>query len=413
VPDVHVVWGGGDYHFNNELKPLGLLQPMRLDPKLLKAVFPQPDLAGVALYDRTTAPDGTPTPKWVGVCLSAFGIAYNPDIYNGLGLPAPTQWHDLTNPRLAGQLALADPTHSGSAATAYMVILQRRMADAEAELFAADPAIARRPKAELAADPTYQRAIAAGWKRGMAELLLIAANSRYFTDSSPQVPNDVSNGDAAAGIAIDFYGRVYEETIGPGRCRMVTPVGATAITSDPVAILAGVSGERLTLAQHFVEFLLSSQGQRLWILRPGTPGGPVERALRRPPVRRDMYENRTGWSDDVNPFAEAHGFNQRNDFMRLFADTRFVWAAAWIDGRESLKRAYAKILNVGDENRRRGLLNELADLPITMPDVSGFAAQRKQSAEKGGSAEEWNARKRIELTKAFRAHYDEVAAKAR
>jgi ABC-type Fe3+ transport system substrate-binding protein len=413
VPDVHVVWGGGDYHFNNELKPLGVLQPMRLDPQLLAAVFPQPDLAGVALYDRTTAADGTPTPQWVGVCLSAFGIAYNPDVYDGLGLPAPAHWHDLTDPRLAGQLALADPTHSGSAATAYMVILQRRMADAEAELFAIDSAMAHRPKPELATDPTYQRAIAAGWKRGMAELLLIAANSRYFTDSSPQVPNDVSNGDAAAGIAIDFYGRVYEETVGPRRCRMVTPVGATAITSDPVAILAGVRGEPLTLAQHFVEFLLSPEGQRLWILKPGTAGGPVERSLRRPPVRQDVYADRTGWSDDVNPFVEAHGFNQRSDFMRLFADTRFVWAAAWIDGRESLKRAYATVLSVGDDGRRRDLLNELADLPITMPDVAGFAAQRKQAAESGGSAEEWNARKRIELTKAFRAHYDAVAAKAK
>ena len=45
----------------------------------------------------------------------------------------------------------------------------------------------------------------------MGELLLIAANGRYFTDSAPQVPNDVGNGDAAAGIAIDFYGRVYQE----------------------------------------------------------------------------------------------------------------------------------------------------------------------------------------------------------
>jgi ABC-type Fe3+ transport system substrate-binding protein len=413
VPDVHVVWGGGDYHFNSELKPLGVLQPMQIDPKLLAAAFPQPDLAGVALYDRTTAANGTPTPQWVGVCLSAFGIAYNPDVYNGLGIPAPAHWHDLTDPRLAGQLALADPTHSGSAATAYMVILQRRMADAEAALFTAEPAIARRPKAELPNDPAYQRAIAAGWRRGMAELLLIAANSRYFTDSSPQVPNDVSNGDAAAGIAIDFYGRVYEETVGPRRCRMITPAGATAITSDPVAILAGVRGDSLTLAQHFVAFLLSPEGQRLWILRPGTPGGPLERSLRRPPVRQDVYHDRTGWSDDVNPFVEARGFNQRNDFMRLFADTRFVWAAAWIDGRESLKRAYARILDVGDERRRDELLKELADLPITMADVAGFAAQRKQAAEKGGSAEEWSARKRIELTKVFRAHYDAIAAKAK
>src|SRR4029450_6298387 len=100
--------------------------------------------------------DGTPTPQWVGVCLSAFGIAYNPDVYDGLGIPAPTQWHALPDPRLAGQLALADPTHSGSAATAYMVILQRRMADAEAELFAADPSLAQRAETESGADPQNQ-----------------------------------------------------------------------------------------------------------------------------------------------------------------------------------------------------------------------------------------------------------------
>jgi hypothetical protein len=99
--------------------------------------------------------------------------------------------------------------------------------------------------------------------------------------------------------------------------------------------------------------------------------------------------------------------------MRLFADTRSVWAAAWIDGRERLKHAYAQILRVPDAARRRQLLDELADLPITMPDVAAFSAQRKQAAERGGSAEEWNARKRIELTKTFRAHYDAVAAKAR
>ena len=68
----------------------------------------------------------------------------------------------------------------------------------------------------------------------------------------------------------------------------------------------------------FVEFLLSPEGQRLWILRAGQPGGPVERALRRPPVRQDLYADRTGWSDDVNPFAESRGFNQRADFMKLY-----------------------------------------------------------------------------------------------
>ena len=53
----------------------------------------------------------------------------------------------------------------------------------------------------------YQIAISDGWHRGMSELLKIAANARYFTDSSSIVPNDVSRGEAAAGMAIDFYAR--------------------------------------------------------------------------------------------------------------------------------------------------------------------------------------------------------------
>jgi hypothetical protein len=74
VPDSHVVWGGGPYFFDKELKPLDVLQAARLDPALLAAAFPQPTLAGVRLYEQSTDASGTPTPKWVGVCLSAFGI---------------------------------------------------------------------------------------------------------------------------------------------------------------------------------------------------------------------------------------------------------------------------------------------------------------------------------------------------
>src|SRR6476646_1560984 len=152
----------------------------------------------------------------------------------------------------------------------------------------------------------------------MSELLKIAANARYFTDSSSIVPNDVSRGEAAAGMAIDFYARITEETVGASRARFFAPIGATAITPDPVGILHGTKGRRLELATHFVEFLLSIEGQRLWELKAGLPGGPVERALRRPPIRQDVYADRTGWADDFNPFQIAKGFNQRADWMVLF-----------------------------------------------------------------------------------------------
>jgi ABC-type Fe3+ transport system substrate-binding protein len=418
-PSIQVAWGGGDYFFAVDLQPAGgpqMLQPMKLDPKLLAEAFPQPALAGVKLYD--TPPPGAgenwPGPKWVGVCLSSFGIVYNADVYRSLALAPPAGWHDLTEEKLSGMLALADPTHSGSAAVAYMMVIQRRMADAEAAVFAREPRLKAMDRASRDRDPAYRGAIAAGWARGMAELQLIAANARYFSDMAPQVPHDVGNGEAAAGVAIDFYGRTYSEIVGPERCTFVAPTAATAITPDPVAILAGVKGADLERATHVVEFLLSKEGQLLWAKKPGTPDGPGERALRRPPVRPDVYADQRDWADHTNPFKEAGGFNQRGEWMAQMTELRLVWAAAWVDGREALLEADHAVLAVPDPVARARLREELARVPITMADVAAIRDERKR--REGTDAvglEMWKAKKRVELAEKFRRHYREVEQAAK
>jgi hypothetical protein len=269
-------------------------------------------------------------------------------------------------------------------------------------------------KAERERNAEYRAALAEGWQRGMGELLLMAANARYFTDMAPQVPHDVGNGEAAAGVAIDFYGRVYQEIVGPGRCNFVAPAAATAITPDPVAILAGVKGEPLELARHFVEFLLSREGQLLWAKRPGTPGGPLVRALRRPPVRQDLYADQSDWADRTNPFAEAGGFNQRPEWTTLLTDLRMVWAAAWVDGREALREAYGDVLRVKDSTRRAALIEELSRVPIEMADVAALREERKRrEGSDPTELETWKAQRRMQIAAAFRAHYHAVGAKAR
>jgi ABC-type Fe3+ transport system substrate-binding protein len=413
VPDIQVIWGGGDFFFN-ELKGFShgsVLQPLGLTQEQLDDVFPQKSLAGVALYDQAADAAGRPLPpQWVGVCLSAFGIVYNPSLYREMGLPAPERWRDLTRPELAGSLALADPSHSGSAAVAYMMVVQRAMADAE-EQFARDhPDV---PKAAWSTDAQYKSAIARGWKRGMADLLLIAANARYWTPWASQVPTDVVHGDAAAGVAIDFYALVTEGIVGSDRARFVSPADATAVTPDPVAILAGVKGEKLALARHFVEFLLTREAQLLWVLKPGTPGGPRERLLGRPPIRRDVYERTPDWSDAPNPFEQSHTFNQRPDWMALFAENRLVWSAAWIDGRDALRSAYGTILDVPDPQERSALLAELANLPLELTDLEQMRAARKQVEAQKGDVEGWRARMRIEWAERFRQHYRDVASRAK
>jgi ABC-type Fe3+ transport system substrate-binding protein len=411
--DLDLVWGGGDYTFYHDLQPLGILEPIQIDPKLLRGAFPQDALAGVRLYDQTRDFNGNSTPQWVGICLSSFGIIYNPQLYSTLGLAPPKQWGDLADPKLFGLIALADPAHSGSAAVTYMMVIQRAMADAESEFFVTRPEAKKLPRAELRKMSDYRDAIAAGWKRGMGQLLLIAANARYFTDSSELPPTDVARGDAAAGMSIDFYARVTEGSAGPERARFVAPHAATAITPDPIAILHGVNGDRLILATHLVEFLLTPEAQRLWILDPGRPGGPVERSPRRMPIRRDVYADQTGWADHFNPFEEAGDFNQRGEWMATLSETRPVWDAAWIDSRDALVESYQSILRVNDSSRRARLLKKLADVPITLGEVEQIRVDRQKLEGEHADLDEWRARQRIEWGDRFRRHYAQVAEQAR
>jgi ABC-type Fe3+ transport system substrate-binding protein len=408
---IDLVWGGGDTVFDRDLKSVGALQPVKLDRAALTDAFPTSDLNGVPLYERTTA--GSP-PKWVGVALSSFGIVYNPQMYDALRLPEPATWDDLARPQLAGLVALADPTRSGSAAVAYMMAIQRGMADEEAAFFQRHSELEDVPTSKLEkTNSEYVAALARGWKKGMRTLLLMAANARYFTDSASQVPNDVGNGDAAAGVAIDFYGRVYQQEIGPARIRYVSPRAATAINPDPIAVLYGVRGEREVLANRFVEFLLTPQAQRLWNLQPGYDSH-VERSLRRMGSRRDVYQDKTGWADpEANPFEESSGFNMRLEWMRLFSDVRPVWAAAWIDSRSALKEAYDQILDVKDEARRDRLLFELSDLPIEMTDLVEQSATRRKLEESKQDARLWMTQQRVHWANTFRAHYRTVGDKAR
>lgn len=399
---IDVVWGGGDYVFERNFKPI--LAPLTLPPQLLREVYPERDLAGVALID----PDAVDyvRPKWVGVALSSFGIIYSPDVYDSLDARPPESWSDLARPELAGLLALADPTRSGSAAYTYMMVLQRAMAAGERRFLAAHPGLSEGPALE--AEPGYHEALSQGWKEGMRTLVLMAANARYFTDSAHRPCADVGDGESAAGVAIDFYARVYQDEIGPRRIRFVAPRGATAITPDPVGVLYGTRGERAVTANRFVEFLLTPEAQRLWNLAAGqSPYLP--RSLRRLPARRDVYADRTGFADSDNPFEIADGFNMRQRWMRQLARLLPIWAAAWLDSKSSLDEAYSAIRKLTDRARRDQLSFELSDIPIEYDDVGQAPSGAvKTSVDPRLTA----ARERSAWGERFRRHYQGVLARA-
>jgi putative spermidine/putrescine transport system substrate-binding protein len=60
------------------------------------------------LYDEAKSPQG----YGPGVSFYSVGIAYNPTKFEEAGIPEPTSWNDLWNPKLAGRVAIGDLTTS-------------------------------------------------------------------------------------------------------------------------------------------------------------------------------------------------------------------------------------------------------------------------------------------------------------
>ncbi|MBV9997963.1 MAG: extracellular solute-binding protein [Verrucomicrobia bacterium] len=282
--------------------------------------------------------------RWVGTCLAGFGICYNPDVLERLGVPSPPQqWADLADAHFFKAIALADPTKSGSAAKAFELLIQQQMNERLSELSGSAKDQSR--------EKLEAQAVAEGWQRALQLLIRLAANARYFSDAASKVPLDVAYGEAAAGMCIDFYGRFESEAVadGNGRSRLgyTNVLGGTSVGVDSIALLRGAPHSQV--ARAFIDFVLQPEGQKLWDFRPGTPGGPVRYVLRRLPVRKEFYREplRSSLADrDADPYRDAEAFQYHEGWTApLFSAIRFLVRVMCIDSREELVAARRAIGN--------------------------------------------------------------------
>jgi hypothetical protein len=195
--------------------------------------------------------------------------------------------------------------------------------------------------------------LALGWTRGLQIIQAASANARYFTDSAPKIPLDVSLGDAAIGMCIDFYGRFQSESVRigdlPSRLQYFTPTGGSSVGVDPIALLRGAPHREA--AEEFISFVLSLEGQKLWNFKIGAPGGPHKYALRRLPIRKELYlpEYAQYRSDpDVMPYEDAKHFTYHAAWTAsLFRTMAFIIRVICLDLHHEQSTAWQALMKAG------------------------------------------------------------------
>ncbi|MCI0365097.1 MAG: extracellular solute-binding protein [Phycisphaerales bacterium] len=353
--DADLVFGGGSFEHGRLKRGVRIIvegteryepitAPVAFSDEWLAATFGENRVGEDPLYD--------PEKHWFGTVLSGFGIVYNRDALAQLNCAEPRSWADVCDPAFQGWVALVNPNQSGSVATSFEAILKRN-----------------------------------GWEQGWRLLRRAGANARYFSGSSLKPPIDVSQGNAAVGICIDFLGRVQEQSMreagNPNRINYVDPMDGRMIDVDPISMLRNAPNQEM--AQRFIEFCLSEPGQALWQL-PRRPGdtqeglGPRRFELRRLPIARFMYEKYFDrFIDRVNPYELATPLEHPNPHFRDFIAPMF--AAMVMDNHHELKEAWKAIASTPGFSTSSGLmsadeatdpaLKQMLTLLDAMPQIAG------------------------------------------
>ena len=400
---IDLFFGGGTYDFEKQaqaghLIDCGVLE--RHPEWFTESVIPR-FYAGEAYWDKQGL--------WVGTVLSNYGILYSKESLARLGIrEPPTQWADLQDPRLRGEVALADPTKSSSMAKAFENVIQQQMQERLLDLMVAADRISG-----LDEKTAVAKAVHEGWIEGLRHVQLISANARYFTDSSQKVPIDVADGNCAAGMCIDFYGREQAEAErrrgGSDRLVFVAPAGGTVSSVDPIALMRGAKNRAVALA--FIDWVLSLDAQKLWNFKPGTPGGPEQYNLRRMPVRRDFYaqEDWKKFRSDpgVSPFAEKNQLIYHEEWTGgLFRELSFIIRVMCQDDQPELVAAWRAIIAAGKADQAMAVLQDMSAV-----DYDKAAGEIKTALGSKNKLEEVALAKR--LGKLFREQYRRAAELAR
>ena len=348
VPDgigIDIFFGGGTDNYLR-LSNMGWLHAYKLPGTQLEQMMQS--FQGIPLYDAEH--------QWYGAALSSFGIMYNEQLRELLKLPKATAWQDLGNVELIGKIGAADPRESGSAHMVYEIILQT-----------------------------------VGWEDGFALLTKIGGNVRGFSAGANAIPTDVVAGQVIYGLAIDFYAYGQIAIVGADKIKYVVPADGAVVTADPIAILKGAPN--LPVAEKFLEFVLSENAQKLWMLRDTDSEGPKWKGgLNRASVLPALYDKLGERCIVPNPFAmEGTPFQYNSDK----GGTRWnivndLFGVLIIDSHKDLVNAWKAIGKCKDPAKREAAIAALTQMPITEKEAMALAKDAwKNPTVRNEKIKEW------------------------
>lgn len=238
---IDVCWGGGPTLFDQLMRD-DLLEPLTSTKMQTVADRINDTLAGVDMKRYNTADELI----WIAAAISTFGFTVNHAFLDTYSLPTPTTWDDLADQIWAKELptiptiAMGNAPDTTSNTRIYEIITQ-----------------------------------ALGWEEGWVNMARMAGSSEIY-GGSVETQNAVESGDVGVAMSIDFYG--YLTQARNSDCEYIVPEGQSIVNGDPIAIPS--TSTQKALAEEFLDFILSAEGQALWL----------NDDLRRMPVMREAFD---------------------------------------------------------------------------------------------------------------------------
>ncbi|MFX1513166.1 MAG: ABC transporter substrate-binding protein [Promethearchaeota archaeon] len=326
APDADIMWGGGQYNFE-EARGAFDYQPHNL---LVHYKVAAHDDIVFEIGDWKNVDDSNTTlgPTWYAAAISGFGIMYNTEVLTAEGLDTPTTWMDLTDGQYQGHIVMCDPGESGSTTATVLMLLQEFCDQTDGTEITG------------AADTTEAWQF---WAK-------IAGNLGEFVTSSSKVPQEVNLGTYAIGITIDYYAWDYmQDNTNIG----FNWGGASTFSPDPVGILKGAAN--MEQAEYFMEYLLSTRGQN----RVGKYRTPANcKSVGTAPVATAYNTDgtvKTGYPV-IEPFS-SYWYN------RIFSRARKLFSTWFVENHDKASKAWKEIVDSDDEEKQADAIEIYTKLP--------------------------------------------------